>query len=212
MGNILIASGVIVAVIGFLGCCGALKKNTCMLTSFAICILLIFMLELAGGIYAYTKTKDLQKDIQVGLKEAIVNSYGNSTDADDGFKDAVDWFQINVKCCGSEKPADWKDSYWYKTKGQSKKTPVPESCCKEKKTGCNNGKVEDLVKAKKIYTTGCVPEGTKYVKTELYKGGGAAIGIGVIQLLGIVFACCLCNTIRKEKEEGTMLPIDIEFV
>merc|ERR1711890_136966 len=179
-----------------------------------ICILLIFMLELAGGIYAYTKTKDLQKDIQVGLKEAIVNSYGNSTDADDSFKDAVDWFRINVKCCGSEKPADWKDSYWYKTKGQSKKTPVPESCCKEKKTGCNNGKVEDLVKAKKIYTTGCVPEGTKYVKTELYKVGGAAIGIGVIQLLGIVFAAvsAIPSERKNRKEQCCRLKSSLFYI
>jgi len=196
--NILIAAGVIVGLIGFLGCCGAIKKNTCMLTTFAACILVIFILELAGGIYAYTKTKDLQTELETGVKEAIKTSYGNSTNADDEFTKAIDWFQQNVKCCGSKEPGDWKNSNWY-NKQKGAKVLVPESCCLSEKKGCNNGaSIKSLIDNGKIYPKGCVPEGAKFVKNELYKVGGAAIGIGVVQLLGIIFACCLCQTIKKE--------------
>ena len=38
--NLMIASGVIVTIIGFLGCCGAIKKNQCMLVSVRITDLL----------------------------------------------------------------------------------------------------------------------------------------------------------------------------
>lgn len=47
---VLIAVGVIVFIIGFLGCCGALKENHCMVTTFAILLAMIFILEIVVGV------------------------------------------------------------------------------------------------------------------------------------------------------------------
>lgn len=49
----LIIIGVIVAIVGFLGCCGAYKENYCMVTTFAILLAIIFILEIAAGAVAY---------------------------------------------------------------------------------------------------------------------------------------------------------------
>ena len=46
---LIIVVGVIVFVIGFLGCCGAVKENYCMVTTFAVLLALIFILEIVAG-------------------------------------------------------------------------------------------------------------------------------------------------------------------
>jgi len=186
--NILIAAGAIVAVIGFLGCCGACKKNKCMLISFAVCIILIFILELAGGIYAYTKKDTLQQDVAKGLDQ-ILDFYGNTTTADQkGFNDAVDWFQESVECCGTTGPKSWEKSKWT-TKMGNKGTP--DSCCIKIKKGCGKGDIKILVSKKTIYSKGCVEKGKEYAKNKIFLVGSVLIGIGVVQLMGILIACCL---------------------
>ena len=53
----IIVVGVIVFVIGFLGCCGAVKENYCMVTTFAVLLGIIFLLEIVAGAlgFAYKK-------------------------------------------------------------------------------------------------------------------------------------------------------------
>lgn len=195
--NMMIAAGVIVAVIGFLGCCGAMKKSKCMLVSYAVLIFLIFILEIAAGIFTYTKKDAVQQKLSTHLEKAVNNSYGGATESDKALTKSVDWFQQNVKCCGTNAPGDWKKTAWYNKSDKSKN--VPQSCCIEEKSGCNSGTVVSLLSAKKIYSSGCVAAGKQFAKDHMWKIGGAAIGIGVIQLFGIVFAICLCKAIGDEE-------------
>uniref|UniRef100_A0A8C5J1A5 Tetraspanin 8 n=1 Tax=Junco hyemalis TaxID=40217 RepID=A0A8C5J1A5_JUNHY len=48
--NLLIAVGAIIMVLGFLGCCGAVKESRCMLMLFFIALLLILILQVAAGV------------------------------------------------------------------------------------------------------------------------------------------------------------------
>uniref|UniRef100_A0A663F161 Tetraspanin 8 n=1 Tax=Aquila chrysaetos chrysaetos TaxID=223781 RepID=A0A663F161_AQUCH len=48
--DLLIAVGSIIMVLGFLGCCGAIKESRCMLLLFFIGLLLILILQVTGGI------------------------------------------------------------------------------------------------------------------------------------------------------------------
>ncbi|XP_054723710.1 tetraspanin-18-like [Uloborus diversus] len=50
---ILIATGVVVTVISFLGCFGAIKEVKCMLLTFFIILFMIFIVVLIGGILGY---------------------------------------------------------------------------------------------------------------------------------------------------------------
>ncbi|EGV93251.1 Tetraspanin-8, partial [Cricetulus griseus] len=52
--NMLIAVGAIIMVLGFLGCCGAVKESRCMLLLFFIGLLLILLLQVAAGILGAT--------------------------------------------------------------------------------------------------------------------------------------------------------------
>lgn len=59
-------------------------------------LVLIFILEIAGGIYAATKKDDVIDSLNKNFEEITHNSYGQSSKADEGLTESVDWFQKNV--------------------------------------------------------------------------------------------------------------------
>jgi len=194
--NLLIAAGTIVAILGFLGCCGACKRWNWMLIGYAIFVILIFILEIAGGIYAYTKRDSLQKELEANLKQGVNVNYKQSGTAAEGMTKAIDYFQQKVQCCGIVGPSDWGKSKWNEGKSN---TDVPDSCCKTKSEGC--GKVSAYNNSN-IYQKGCVEQGKQYVKDNLWLIGGVGVGIAVVELLGIVFSLCLCKAYKEDEGTG----------
>ncbi|XP_057317324.1 CD151 antigen-like [Hydractinia symbiolongicarpus] len=198
--NLMIAAGALVMLIGFLGCCGAWKQNKCLLISYAICLILIFVLEIAAGIYAYVKRDDIQKELETGLTKGINTTYSSQdTKADKALREAIDWFQENVECCGAESPKDWSSSVWGTTKNNT--LWAPESCCAV--AGCSKKamypNLDDFLAKANIHKEGCVQKGKDWVKERIGLIGGAGVGIAFIQLLGIIFAILLCRAIGESE-------------
>ncbi|CAI9546732.1 unnamed protein product [Staurois parvus] len=50
---VLIVVGVVIFFISFFGCCGAVKENYCMVTTFAVLLGVIFLVEIAAAIAGY---------------------------------------------------------------------------------------------------------------------------------------------------------------
>jgi len=50
---ILIVSGAVTFIIGFTGCVGALRENTCLLSMYAIFLALLLLLEMTAGILGF---------------------------------------------------------------------------------------------------------------------------------------------------------------
>lgn len=94
---ILIAIGVVIMVIGFLGCCGAIRESQCMLASFFICLFIIFVALLGAGIWAIIKKKDLKGAVTEVLNDAVTNYQ-----TEDSAADLMDTVQEKFKCCGSD--------------------------------------------------------------------------------------------------------------
>nr|XP_035967724.1 tetraspanin-8 isoform X2 [Halichoerus grypus] len=69
--NILIAVGSIIMILGFLGCCGAVKESRCMLLLFFIGLLLILLLQVAAGILGATFKSDSERVLNETLYENI---------------------------------------------------------------------------------------------------------------------------------------------
>lgn len=192
--NLLIAAGIIVAALGFLGCCGAIKKLQTLLIGYAVLVFLIFILEIAAGAYAYTKTDAVEAKLTAGVKDGIKASYGKDDKASKGLTVAIDWFQENVKCCGASGPKDWEDAWWYSHNNKDH-NKVPLSCCKDQSVvGCNK-----LVNNGTIFSDGCITAGKAYAKGNMKLVGGVGVGIAIVELFGIAFALCLCSAFRREE-------------
>uniref|UniRef100_A0A670YLQ7 Tetraspanin 8 n=1 Tax=Pseudonaja textilis TaxID=8673 RepID=A0A670YLQ7_PSETE len=57
--NLLIAVGSVIMVLGFLGCCGAMKESQCMLLLFFIGLLMILLLQIVAGILGAVYTSQV---------------------------------------------------------------------------------------------------------------------------------------------------------
>jgi len=192
--NIMIAAGCFVMVIGFVGCCGALKESKWLLVIYFILLLFIFILEIAAGIYSYVKKDKVLNTVSENIKKAVKTNYGGATTSDKAFTKSIDYIQKQFKCCGVNKPGDWNTSSWYTKQALSAKYAVPMSCCINQKTGCNL-----LVTNLLVFSKGCVPAMKDYVKSHIAIIGGIGVGIAFIQLLGMIFAMCLCRSVGYEK-------------
>jgi len=184
----LIIIGVIVSFIGFLGCCGAYKENYCMVTTFAISLGVIFILQIAAGAYAYSKRKELDHYAKKGLENAV-NEYSKEE-----YQKAMDHVQEEFDCCGASGYEDYLRSR------VSNSTKFPKSCCRNQ-TVCPDDFLAARRANKTVFVTeGCVKAVESYFHDHFVVVGGVGVGIAFIQVIGIVFACCLMRSIKKEYE------------
>lgn len=101
---LLIGVGAVIMVLGFLGCCGAIKESQCMLATFFVFLFIIFAVLLAAGIWAATNQSKVEKELEDGFKRSIAK-----VDAgDEEMKKTLQAFQKTNDCCGGAGPTDWK--------------------------------------------------------------------------------------------------------
>ncbi|RVE70930.1 hypothetical protein OJAV_G00069490 [Oryzias javanicus] len=183
---VLIAVGALIFFIAFFGCCGAWKENYCMVTTFAVLLTLIIIIEIAAAIAGFVFRDKISTIVKDSLTDMIEN-YKNGTKE---FKASVDGIQEKWKCCGVNSSSDW--SYL-----DSDGNTVPDSCCITKTNGCGKGNMKD---ASKVYQKGCHDVMENFLKKNIQWVIVAAIVIAVMQIMGVVFSCLLMRSIRSGYE------------
>lgn len=171
--GILVGIGLLIFITALFGCCGTCRDNKCCLSTFFVLLLIVFSLEIAAGVMGFVYKDKAKEFINDGFLDAIKKYDDKQTSLDK----AVDDFQKNLKCCGSKSPSDWWTSPYYK----SHFLQYPKSCCAEGKTFCFTT----------YYKEGCLDKLADDVKDNLSYVLGTAIGLAVLQLLGMIGACCL---------------------
>lgn len=172
--NILIAVGSIIMVLGFLGCCGAVKESRCMLLLFFIGLLLILLLQIAAGILGATFKSESSRILNETLYDNAKLLSETSDEAKE-FQKAMIAFQSEFKCCGLKfGAADWGSNF----------QEAKESCkCTESE--CENYKGED------VYRTTCLSLIKELVEKNIIIVIGIAFGLAIIEILGLVFSMVL---------------------
>lgn len=178
----LIIVGITIFIIAFFGCCGAVKENHCMIITFSVFLLLILVLEVVVGVLGYVKRNDVESMLENQLNATMPKYYTNPD-----IKDSWDIAQHEAECCGVKGPADW-----FKITHNSS---LPHTCCPDTP---DDGTC--TTQNPNVYQASCV-EKLKgvFIKYGVIIGG-VGLGIAALQLIGIIFACCLARSIRKEYE------------
>ncbi|XP_075227636.1 tetraspanin 96F [Lycorma delicatula] len=195
--------GILMFVVGLLGCFGTIKKSQCLLVLFFCFLLVILVAEISAAAWAYSNSDDLEKLVKQNVEETVLKEYGNITSRTETF----DVIQRELNCCGAKGPTDWLSSSFNKVEKQrvdlaisaSHQTyKIPASCCKPDK--CTKTQVYDIVGhfSDKIYTEGC----SEKLLVQLKNSSGVFIGVGVFisicQILGLIFSLILCCGFQQQ--------------
>uniref|UniRef100_A0A8C3FCI3 Tetraspanin n=1 Tax=Chrysemys picta bellii TaxID=8478 RepID=A0A8C3FCI3_CHRPI len=139
VGYLCIAVGTFLLLMGFLGCCGAMKESKCMLLLFFVIILILFIAEVAGAV------------VVLAFSSVVTASLGQTGVRPD--PDPVPEHQ-GLKCCGFNNYKDFNSSYFYQTHSQT----YPTGCCLPPKHECLESELDSTKQVRKramcCYTNG----------------------------------------------------------
>ncbi|XP_051890109.1 tetraspanin-7-like [Pristis pectinata] len=187
--HILLAMGAAVILWGFLGCFSAATEHRCLLKTYGVFQIAVLIGGLSAGLSALFYRKDIAEGFRNGLGEAI-QVYGE----DEEKANAIDDIQRTLDCCGVESYKDWVPSPW--SEEQFGNGSVPLSCCTVRK-GCQNNPVTP--DARGIYKEGCFKKIYNFVNDNLFYIAVGALGLAVVQVIGIVLACLLASRIPSSE-------------
>ena len=188
---LLMILGVLVFILGFLGCFGAFKENRVLLVIYSILLTLVLMGECVAIIISLIYKGKIESSVQDGLDEKI-EAYiafdaGSGGSEDD--KDIVDKIQEMLDCCGVHGTDSYLNNTDWKHADQ-----VPASCCKTE----GEEKYCTITGNAGVYTDGCLD----IITTTLSNNTGLIVGIGFgfvfIQIIGICLGCYLSHRIKRE--------------
>lgn len=189
---ILVLAGAIVMVTGVLGCCATFKEQRRLLRVYFVLLLCIFLLEVLAGVLAYIYYQQLNEELKQSLRDTMIQKYEKSSH--EHITRAVDKLQQEFKCCGSNSSADWAASEWIRSQAAEGRR-VPDSCCKTPTPLCGHRDHPS-----NIYKVegGCISKLEKFILDHLKIIGAVGIGIACVQVIGMVFTCCLYKSLKVE--------------
>ncbi|XP_012672711.1 CD151 antigen-like [Clupea harengus] len=189
---ILIVAGVIVMITGVLGCCATFKEQKGLLRMYFVLLMFIFLLEVLAGVLAYIYYQQLNAELKDNLRETMVQKYQQPNQ--DHITKAVDKLQQEFKCCGSNSSTDWSDSVWIRSSEAGGRL-VPDSCCKTPTEDCGHRDHPS-----NIYKVegGCITKLENFILDHLKIIGAVGIGIACVQIIGMIFTCCLYRSLKAE--------------
>jgi hypothetical protein len=161
---------------GFLGCCGAACENTCLLGVFFTIILILFLTELGVGIAALVMQDQLEPNFDNFYTTKVISQYSQNC-KDGGNQLVKSWneTQTDLNCCGCNNYRDY-----YNTSG------VLLAQC------------SDFCPFNYTALPGCCQLVWNELDENIDIVGGVAIGLLVIELLAMIFSCCLCSAIKHK--------------
>ncbi|XP_078490445.1 CD81 antigen-like [Ciona intestinalis] len=185
---VLISVGCVMFLVGFFGCCGAIKENKCLLGTYFTCLLIIFLAQVGIGIWALVSQSSIETEIKKGLNSTLPLDYSKS----DAYANTVVAVQQSFKCCGLVTGCtDWVGG---NTTGCSCTPVITNStlCAVPSSGTCINGDTPGGA----IYTSDCYDAIIKFINDNIYLIAGIGLGIGLAEIFGMIFALIMC---RSEK-------------
>ncbi|XP_060526364.1 tetraspanin-5 isoform X3 [Cylas formicarius] len=203
---ILICVGTLTFIIGFTGCVGALRENTCLLATYALFLSVLLLFEMTAGILGFIFKDWLKAQATIGFQTFIIH-YREDPDQ----QNLIDWIQEDwLQCCGIEGPKDWDQNNYFNCSsrdvGSREACGVPFSCCKRKPNEIIKNKQcgYDVRKPgfpgeRHIFERGCLRAGEEWIESNLVPVAAVKVGIMILQILGICFAQNLRADIFAQK-------------
>jgi len=178
---IILLAGLAILLIGFLGCCGAMKENSCMLKTYALVVLVLVIAQITLGILIFVYRGEAEEIFTDSMKSAMVK-YGTG---DEALDNSIDAACHEIQCCGVSNFTDWQTI-------NSTYNGVADGCCKEQVKGCGEDYFTSSSKPD-IWQTGCYTKAQEAIGGYDIWLGVLAIALAIIQLICVSCACGIAN-------------------
>lgn len=176
----ILAIGVIIVLISFLGFFGACCENAFMLNAYGLLMILLVGAQIFALVYAIQNNNDIEKEISNGIKKTIQEI---NKDYETAY--LLELIQYNLKCCG------WIDYNDYKN------STVPGSCCGIEPKNRDSPNPTCETSNKQLYKVGCEHQLHFDQIDTIFKGTiGISIVIVMFEFILIFAACCLARDVR----------------
>jgi len=184
-GILIIVVGSIVFLVSFFGCAGAINNNHCMVVTYGILLLIILLGQIAAVVTGVIKRDSLTKILNQEMLDSQ-KDYGKDPYTTKSWNET----QKNFACCGSYGYRSWNESDVLRETNS-----VPDSCCKNITDNCGVGKFDQPGDLNAI---GCNTAIETVLQNSMLAVIIVAAGVGLLELIGIVFAFCLAHSLRKD--------------
>ncbi|XP_006824048.1 tetraspanin-5-like [Saccoglossus kowalevskii] len=208
---LVIVIGVVIFVLALSGCVGALRENICLLKFFTIVLCLIFVVQMAMGLFLFITLQYNTEKFYTKVDDIIISAIQKYRE-DINLQELIDELQQQLKCCGATSFDDWENNIYFncsmESKGSREACGVPFSCCRldPEETVINVQCGYDIRKegmnverGETIYVVGCVTAFRQFISDNYYIIGGVPIGLALLEMFGVLFARRLSNEIAALK-------------
>ncbi|XP_076006231.1 tetraspanin-1-like [Genypterus blacodes] len=183
MGYLLIALGTVLVIIGFLGCCGAIRESRCMLMLFFVTVMMVFMAQVAGAVVVLGFRPVFKGFLDKFSTNAIMKGYGTQGNM---VHQVLEVTMTELNCCGFNNYKDFTGSPYY-TANNNK---YPPQCC-ETKEPCDEAAAEKLV----TKLSGCFNTLKALIVSNTVLVAAVSLGIAVIEIGAMVVSMTLYHQI-----------------
>lgn len=209
-----VATGCVIIVVGFCGCCGSLYERRNVLITYFVFLFLLLCAELVVAV----TTLVYREHFLTGLENRLMNRFKDDYGRDAIFTQAVEQAQFTYNCCGVLSDADYINTKWQnESMGTSARSRinVPPTCCilantdveepwqnpqPKDETACQNSEVVKHKPAR--HKEGCLEDVVKWFKEDTTLLIGLGIGIAFLHMFGMIFSIILCRNLGDSLAQG----------
>ncbi|XP_044733653.1 CD63 antigen-like [Chrysoperla carnea] len=184
---LLIVVGSVIFIISFFGCCGTIRENHCMVVTYATILLSILIIQIALGVYVYMGSSSGNEKPEVLIQKAVRNVFAKYKD-DPNARQTFDVAQSNMHCCGINGPSDYALIH--------QMVILPSSCCMDGRSTCP---VIPLNIGAQYWTDGCLEKLENLASKIGTVLSIVLLAIVGVEIVGIIFALCLANSIKNSE-------------
>lgn len=172
--TIVIGFGVFIFLISFIGCCGAVRQNVCLIETYSIFMMVLVLLQVMLACFIFLFIDDIQKDTGRSFNK-LWRTRGTSLNS----MMMVDMIQENLECCGSNNLFDYSEF------------SIPPSCCKKTVERCTR---------ELSYGVGCKNHLSESIKSSASLISYMCLGTAIFELVAAIMGFILSGYLRKVHE------------
>ncbi|XP_068434598.1 tetraspanin 35 [Clinocottus analis] len=190
VGYLLIATGLLLLIIGFLGCFGAIHESKCMLMLFFIIVLAVFIAQVAGAVVILV-FRPLANEMFTKLGKAalqnIKKDFGKNPDTTGLWNTTM----TTLKCCGFYNSSDFTDSPYY----VNNINHYPPQCCPGLVSSCDQSAAESAPRV-----SGCFPKIREMIDSNTMVIVTVGLGVAVLEICAMAVSMILCSKIKSRED------------